>query len=931
MTRLLCAILVLLTGCARTRPIAIDDPAAWAPHPADGVALQLADDAGALRLDFRFTGGGYAIARREVDLDLPDDYTFTFRVRGAAPTEHLEFKLIDDTGENVWWHVWHDVVWPHDWRTFRAKKRQIAFAWGPRGGGELHHVAAIEFAITAGSGGEGTVWIDDLQIVPLEPHPGPPPEPKASATSAAPGHGASLVLDNDAATFWAANPGDAPPTLTLDFQGLREYGGLVLDWVPARYAVDYAIEAQDADEPWRELKTVHASNGGRDYLALPESQSRRLRLRMLGCAGGQTCAIAEIAIKPVDWSATREAFVGAIAHDAPRGLYPRAFLDEPIAWTVVGADFDTREGLIDTDGAIESGPGGFSIEPFLWTDDHLVTWNDVTATPSLAESYLPIPSVAWDCDGWRLTITALGIGESEKSSILARYRLENTGGATATASLLLALRPFQVNPPSQFLNIKGGTAPVTSIAREGTTIVVNEQPKVVCLTAPDAFGATTFAGGDVVADYLNGGTLPTASQVVDPESAASAALRFDRTVAPGAPVEVALTIPLHEASPRATIDPEAATQNAIAAWTAKLNRVTLEVPDDMRDALLTLKAQLGFILVNRAGPAIQPGARAYARSWIRDGALTSEALLRLGHADAVRDFLLWFAPHQYESGKIPCVVDQRGADPVPEHDSTGEFIFLVAEYYRQTGDREALAAMWPRVLNGITYLESLLAERRTTEFSGTEYFGILPPSISHEGYSAKPMHSYWDDFWTLRGYKDAVDLAAAMGDTAQQTRLCGLRDRFAADLGASIAAAMKAHAITYIPGCADLGDFDATSTTIALDPVDARTILPPGALDATFEKYWDFFTARRDGAPWDAFTPYEIRTIGAFEELGWDARARELLTFFLAHRTPAGWRQWPEVVWHNPKTAHFIGDMPHTWVGSDYIRSMLVLMGDTAR
>jgi len=28
-----------------------------------------------------------------------------------------------------------------------------------------------------------------------------------------------------------------------------------------------------------------------------------------------------------------------------------------------------------------------------------------------------------------------------------------------------------------------------------------------------------------------------------------------------------------------------------------------------------------------------------------------------------------------------------------------------------------------------------------------------------EGYSAKPMHSYWDDFFALRGFKDAAFIA----------------------------------------------------------------------------------------------------------------------------------------------------------------------------
>ncbi len=70
-----------------------------------------------------------------------------------------------------------------------------------------------------------------------------------------------------------------------------------------------------------------------------------------------------------------------------------------------------------------------------------------------------------------------------------------------------------------------------------------------------------------------------------------------------------------------------------------------------------------------------------------------------------------------------------------------------------------------QVQAGIRYLESLLATRRTDEYRDPqrrEFYGILPPSISHEGYAAKPMHSYWDDFWALRGYRDAVWLAGAV-------------------------------------------------------------------------------------------------------------------------------------------------------------------------
>jgi hypothetical protein len=96
------------------------------------------------------------------------------------------------------------------------------------------------------------------------------------------------------------------------------------------------------------------------------------------------------------------------------------------------------------------------------------------------------------------------------------------------------------------------------------------------------------------------------------------------------------------------------------------------------------------------------------------------------------------------------------------------------------------------------------------------------------------------------------------------------------------------------------------------------------ALDRTFERYWAEFVARRDGTkPWDAYTPYELRSVGTMVRLGQRDRAHQLLDWFFTHQRPAGWYQWAEVVWKDPTTPKFIGDMPHTWVGTDYVRSVL--------
>jgi hypothetical protein len=94
----------------------------------------------------------------------------------------------------------------------------------------------------------------------------------------------------------------------------------------------------------------------------------------------------------------------------------------------------------------------------------------------------------------------------------------------------------------------------------------------------------------------------------------------------------------------------------------------------------------------------------------------------------------------------------------------------------------------------------------------------------------------------------------------------------------------------------------------------------------TYERYWHEFVDRRDGRKaWEDYTPYEIRTVGTFVRLGWRDRAHELLRFFMDGRRPAMWNQWPEVVHRDPKQPRFVGDMPHGWIASDYIRAALDL------
>jgi hypothetical protein len=273
------------------------------------------------------------------------------------------------------------------------------------------------------------------------------------------------------------------------------------------------------------------------------------------------------------------------------------------------------------------------------------------------------------------------------------------------------------------------------------------------------------------------------------------------------------------------------------------------------------------------------------------------------------------------------VIDARGPDAVPEHDSHGEFIYAIMQYYRYTLDTVWLRGKYDAVVKTVRYIQSLRAMRKTDTYkNGTPeqraLYGLVPESISHEGYWDVPRHSYWDDFFTLRGLKDAADMAAVLGERHDAAEFAAERDDFRTDLYASMRLAMQNTKINYIPGCAEIGDFDATSTTIGVAPGGELGNIPEPQLHNTFDKYFAYFQERLVRETGPNYTPYETRVIGTFVYLGQRKRVEETLNFFMNDRRPPAWNHWAEVVWRDPKTPKFIGDMPHTWVGSDFVRSV---------
>ena len=412
-------------------------------------------------------------------------------------------------------------------------------------------------------------------------------------------------------------------------------------------------------------------NGGRDYIFLPESEARYVRLAL---ERGPADTFALVRSSSSRWSGQPRRTRSSSRGQGPvPGSYPKYLSNVQSYWTIAGVDGDQAEVLVNEEGMVEARKGGFSVEPFVFIEGKLVTWREAKTTQTLDGGHFPEPSVSWDGGDWSLTLAPVTVlGPRDSSTVYLQYRIANRSRQRRTVQLYLAVRPFQVNPSWQFLNTPGGAATVRELSFENQTVQVNGEVAVVSLTPSTGFGAATFDQGNIV-DYLRAGRLPTTPNVRDTFGHASGALAYTANLDSGTVSVVEVALPLHPASVSSVERerllgaraPRDRVADARRIWRDALERVTIELPPSASRVVNSLYANLGYVLVNRDHAGLQPGSRSYERSWIRDGSLS----LRRCCAWAART---WRASSSSGSRisvrerKVPCCVDSRGADPVPE-------------------------------------------------------------------------------------------------------------------------------------------------------------------------------------------------------------------------------------------------------------------------
>jgi hypothetical protein len=206
-----------------------------------------------------------------------------------------------------------------------------------------------------------------------------------------------------------------------------------------------------------------------------------MKINLIKSSSEKGFGICEVKFLDIKNSLTLNDFLIYTAKNSPAGNYPRYFSEQATYWTITGVNNDVKEALINEDGMVEVDKGLFSIEPMIKSGDSLYNWSNVKSVQYLGYSegdseFNFIPSVAWQCDDLKFVTGVASVGEANINSRLdISYSFENLSKQPKDFEFYLLIRPFQVNPYYQWLNITGGAGKIKSIKERDADILVDDK------------------------------------------------------------------------------------------------------------------------------------------------------------------------------------------------------------------------------------------------------------------------------------------------------------------------------------------------------------------------------------------------------------------------------------------------------------------------
>ena len=336
----------------------------------------------AMRLDFDFRGGGgFVGVRKLLPLQLPESYKFGFNIRGNAPSNIFGIQACRFLGSECLALPGGGLRFPADWQPLHIRNSQIEFAWGPLGGGpassiDRHRAGHCRRPGRQRHGLDRRSCFQDLTYRALPV--GRRLQARCRAMSRRTRWTGSTSIG------WRSAAADEPQWLLIDFQQEREYGGLVIDWEeglqPLQFDVQLSLDGADWKPPMPQARQAPTAA----MCTSPGAFSRYIKLGLYQSVEKEGFGITQYRVKPYEASRSLNHFFPV--HRPGRAAWGSTpnilWAARPTGRSSAPANGD-GQALFNEEGMVEVDAGTFSIEPFLYVENRLITWADVMLNQDL--------------------------------------------------------------------------------------------------------------------------------------------------------------------------------------------------------------------------------------------------------------------------------------------------------------------------------------------------------------------------------------------------------------------------------------------------------------------------------------------------------------------------------------------------------------------
>lgn len=240
--------------------------------------------------------------------------------------------------------------------------------------------------------------------------------------------------------------------------------------------------------------------------------------------------------------------------------------------------------------------------------------------------------------------------------------------------------------------------------------------------------------------------------------------------------------------------------------------VTIDIPE--RELIDVMNADIEYILANKPGPRI------------RDGALASAALLRMGINGPVKEWL-----------------DAVTFNESAEWGAQGEYVFAVRNYIDCSGDKAYLQTVYPKVIKVLEVTRGLRRENMG--------------------------RSYYNDLFALRGFKDGAYLADLMGRKKDADWMQKEADGLRKSICDSI----------------DKSGFDPAEAAAAIVESGEMRSIPKGLLKNTYDKYFSEVSKKMVPGQEGALAPDDLYCANAYFMMDQRDRGLAILRYFPKNST----------------------------------------------